>query len=493
MTLVLLFKFLLSSTVAMPASLFSLGNEDSLKASETDDYLKAKFAKAKAKTKAKAKHKKTSLRPAQEHMDKVISASCSGQATDDDLEDAERELLGLACKASAAPEAEDIRSGSEGTTPLPLDAGPAVRLAASGTHLASRRCCPEGHGLVCYAVGWSAGLCDNCDFMQKPGDVIFGCKTCDSELCATCAVETAPTPEDAKEHLELIARVTRLSLRQRETRFVATPSGALLDTAPRHAVEADKSSASSGPRRKQANEVDESDWRQCRPSNGYGTTGDVSQGGRRREVLGEFLAEQGRLIQRRHFRQASPSGTYRDAATAATTAGQQEAQEINLMDENAARLRPAWATGADTSSLTMMEESCQMERTFHLTLTLAGDFVDELARGYAQPWFQELIRKCAEECSYDRERFLLKLQDVAFEVQRPILENWGFEGNEQGLFDMTSILLEHSLDGGPIWLQEKVDRCLMLLYGGSEAGMLEGVPSAAAAIAPSKHGLSQHV
>ena len=52
-------------------------------------------------------------------------------------------------------------------------------------------------------------------------------------------------------------------------------------------------------------------------------------------------------------------------------------------------------------------------------------------------------------------------------MQRPILENWGFEGNEQGLFDMTSILREHAYHA-PGWLQEKIDACLTLLYGGPD-------------------------
>lgn len=51
-----------------------------------------------------------------------------------------------------------------------------------------------------------------------------------------------------------------------------------------------------------------------------------------------------------------------------------------------------------------------------LTLTLTGDFVDELARGYSQPWFQELLKRCCEECA-DREKFLERLQDVAFEAR----------------------------------------------------------------------------
>lgn len=53
--------------------------------------------------------------------------------------------------------------------------------------------------------------------------------------------------------------------------------------------------------------------------------------------------------------------------------------------------------------------------TKDLTLTLTGDFVDELARGYAQPWFQELLKRCSHECS-NREAFLQRLQDVAFEA-----------------------------------------------------------------------------
>ena len=51
-----------------------------------------------------------------------------------------------------------------------------------------------------------------------------------------------------------------------------------------------------------------------------------------------------------------------------------------------------------------------------LTLTLTGDFVDELAKGYSQPWFQELLKRCCEECA-DREKFLERLQDVAFEAR----------------------------------------------------------------------------
>ena len=65
--------------------------------------------------------------------------------------------------------------------------------------------------------------------MQKPGEVVFGCSVCDSELCAKCALDAA-TAEETDESLELIARVTQMFSGETSTRFVATPSGAVLDT-----------------------------------------------------------------------------------------------------------------------------------------------------------------------------------------------------------------------------------------------------------------------
>ena len=79
--------------------------------------------------------------------------------------------------------------------------------------------------------------------------------------------------------------------------------------------------------------------------------------------------------------------------------------------------------------------------------------MDELARGYSQPWFQALVQNCLDECCHDQQQLLQRLHDIAFEaefkdlkrnridhsnrslspqVQKPVLENWGFEGNDQG-------------------------------------------------------------
>jgi len=61
--------------------------------------------------------------------------------------------------------------------------------------------------------------------------------------------------------------------------------------------------------------------------------------------------------------------------------------------------------------------------------------------------------------------YLEQLQSLAFEVQQPILENWGFDGNCQGAFDMTCTLRRQS---DTSWMQLKLERCFSLLYGEAE-------------------------
>lgn len=123
-----------------------------------------------------------------------------------------------------------------------------------------------------------------------------------------------------------------------------------------------------------------------------------------------------------------------------------------------------------------VENQRPLERNIQLTAALAGDLMEQLADAYRQKWFQERVRKCARDSGYERSVFLMRLKDVAFEVQKPVLEKWGFEGNEHGVREMTAAIREHAGKNGkdmPDWLKEKQDRCLELLYGGKEGGMLE--------------------
>lgn len=119
-----------------------------------------------------------------------------------------------------------------------------------------------------------------------------------------------------------------------------------------------------------------------------------------------------------------------------------------------------------------------LERSVTLTAALAGDLLDELADGYAQGWYQARVRKCAIDSNFDKMLFMSRLKGIAFEVQRPILEKWGFEGNEQGVREMTVAIREHGGklgDGMPAWLKEKSDRARELLYGGREEGGMAAV------------------
>jgi len=126
-------------------------------------------------------------------------------------------------------------------------------------------------------------------------------------------------------------------------------------------------------------------------------------------------------------------------------------------------------------TLKPIEEPKPLERKIHLTAALAGDLMDELAEAYKQKWFQERVCKCARDSGFERSVFLMRLKDVAFEVQKPVLEKWGFDGNEQGVREMTAAIRDHASNGQemPEWLKGKQDRCLELLYGGKEGGMLD--------------------
>lgn len=126
-----------------------------------------------------------------------------------------------------------------------------------------------------------------------------------------------------------------------------------------------------------------------------------------------------------------------------------------------------------------LEPARALERNIHLTAALAGDLVDELSEVYGTRKFQERVQKCARDSGYERALFLRRLKDVAFEVQKSILLKWGFEGSEHGVREMQAAIRDHvgrkEGEEMPLWLKAKQDRCLELLYGGKEGGMLQAI------------------
>eukprot|EP00928_Gymnodinium_smaydae_P055587 TRINITY_DN39098_c0_g1_i1.p1 TRINITY_DN39098_c0_g1~~TRINITY_DN39098_c0_g1_i1.p1 ORF type:complete len:537 (+),score=104.54 TRINITY_DN39098_c0_g1_i1:105-1613(+) len=115
----------------------------------------------------------------------------------------------------------------------------------------------------------------------------------------------------------------------------------------------------------------------------------------------------------------------------------------------------------------------KLERSITLTAALAGELLDELADSYEQKWYQERVQKCGRDSRGDKWVFLSRLRDIAFEVQKPILEKWGFDGTAQGVREMQAAIRDHAQSKGgglPADLKRKQERCLELLYGGRENG-----------------------
>lgn len=120
-----------------------------------------------------------------------------------------------------------------------------------------------------------------------------------------------------------------------------------------------------------------------------------------------------------------------------------------------------------------------LERKISLTAALAGDLVDELAEAYSARQYQEQVQKCARDSGYEQGIFMRRLKGIAFEVQKPILVKWGFEGSEHGVREMQAAIRDHvgrkQGEEMPPWLKAKQDKCLEVLYGGKKAGMLQAI------------------
>lgn len=134
---------------------------------------------------------------------------------------------------------------------------------------------------------------------------------------------------------------------------------------------------------------------------------------------------------------------------------------------------------APAQPLKKLEPARPLERRIHLTAALAGDLVDELTEAYGTRQFQERVQKCARDSGYERNLFMTRLKDIAFEVQRPIIMKWGFEASHHGVREMQAAIRDHvgrkEGEEMPLWLKAKQDRCIELLYGGKEGGMLQSI------------------
>ena len=83
-----------------------------------------------------------------------------------------------------------------------------------------------------------------------------------------------------------------------------------------------------------------------------------------------------------------------------------------------------------------------------LSTQQAFDIVEKLADGYQSKEIQDLIKEALKKRSNNPQdpEFRLRLAEIAMIVQKPILEEYGFEPNKKGLTEMLSALYQHEDD-----------------------------------------------
>eukprot|EP00746_Dinoflagellata_sp_MGD_P164641 gnl/MRDRNA2_/MRDRNA2_93379_c0_seq1.p1 gnl/MRDRNA2_/MRDRNA2_93379_c0~~gnl/MRDRNA2_/MRDRNA2_93379_c0_seq1.p1 ORF type:complete len:536 (-),score=145.62 gnl/MRDRNA2_/MRDRNA2_93379_c0_seq1:135-1742(-) len=106
----------------------------------------------------------------------------------------------------------------------------------------------------------------------------------------------------------------------------------------------------------------------------------------------------------------------------------------------------------------------------------ALDLLDALEEAYRDPQFMQRVDKLAKDVRLDPKEFLTNLKKVAFEVQLPVLERWGFELNPRGVLEMQCAIQDHSQGSPPdAEVAKRAEEVLRLLYGDPQLRMYERI------------------
>merc|ERR1719161_729104 len=106
----------------------------------------------------------------------------------------------------------------------------------------------------------------------------------------------------------------------------------------------------------------------------------------------------------------------------------------------------------------------------------ALDLLDALEEAYSEPQFVQRVDKLIKDVRLDPKAFLTNLKKVAFEVQLPVLERWGFELNPRGVLEMQCAIQDHSQGANPDpEVAKRAEEVLRLLYGDPKLRMYERV------------------
>eukprot|EP00928_Gymnodinium_smaydae_P023424 TRINITY_DN1933_c1_g2_i2.p1 TRINITY_DN1933_c1_g2~~TRINITY_DN1933_c1_g2_i2.p1 ORF type:complete len:552 (+),score=172.26 TRINITY_DN1933_c1_g2_i2:65-1657(+) len=107
-----------------------------------------------------------------------------------------------------------------------------------------------------------------------------------------------------------------------------------------------------------------------------------------------------------------------------------------------------------------------VERSVTLTGKQAQQLLEELLATYSDEAFQEKVHKCARAVLFEMEPFLRRLKRVAFTVQEPLLQKWGFDPTEEGLQEMMLCLGDHTSKSDA--LKALAEQSTIALYGGED-------------------------
>lgn len=96
-----------------------------------------------------------------------------------------------------------------------------------------------------------------------------------------------------------------------------------------------------------------------------------------------------------------------------------------------------------------------------LTKDSAIELLDELQRVYSDTGYQTQIRKLVRDVRWNKNDFMTHVRKVALNVQRPVLEKWGFEHSLPGVAEMELAIQDHECPE----LKKRADDAARLLYG----------------------------
>jgi len=96
----------------------------------------------------------------------------------------------------------------------------------------------------------------------------------------------------------------------------------------------------------------------------------------------------------------------------------------------------------------------------------ARELLEALIEAYSDVSFQRRVRKLSRDVNRDRAQFMLGLKGVAFEVQKPVLERWGFVPTLEGVKEMQAAIQDHSFGrDSDQTLKDRAETAIRILYG----------------------------